>query len=94
MAPRQKPGNSNQDYQTPPELLRAIERDFSVDEWSLDLAANNETVISQAGFALGARVAAPFYGPGGLFEDALTVDWKTPGDLWLNPPFAHIDPWA
>ncbi|HEY3493315.1 MAG TPA: DNA N-6-adenine-methyltransferase, partial [Polyangiaceae bacterium] len=27
-------------------------------------------------------------------QDSLTADWDIPGNLWLNPPFANIEPWA
>ena len=84
MAPKQKPGSSRQDYETPTELIHAIGVAFSA-TFSIDLAAN------------GANRKVPRYlGPGSeLGDDALAVDWsKFSGDAWLNPPFAHIEPWA
>ena len=82
--PTQKPGNSEQDVQTPPELLRAIERQFHVDEWTLDLAANAQNAVCD-----------DYLGPGSLLaQDALSVQWPQAGDLWLNPPFADIEPWV
>jgi phage N-6-adenine-methyltransferase len=82
MTPKQKPGNSRQDYGTPPEFLRAVERDFHVTRWELDLAAH-------AGNAICER----WYGPAGIAADSFQADWKLAGDLWLNQPFEDIAPW-
>lgn len=30
-----------------------------------------------------------YYGPGGEEEDALSVDWPTEGNLWMNPPYSR-----
>ena len=96
--PRQKPGKSKQDYRTTPELLLAIEKEFHVEEWDVDLAADPSTAI-----AINHNEEAPhrapralFLGPGSeLGENSLAVDWSQfPGDAWLNPPFARIEPWA
>jgi DNA (cytosine-5)-methyltransferase 1 len=84
MTPQQAPGRSKQDYQTPPELLRAIERDFHVEHWAMDLAADQHNHICPTWLGPGSAVAI----------DALKVDWVFPGDLWLNPPFADIEPWV
>lgn len=79
-------GKSRQDYQTPPDLLRAIERDFGVRDWAIDLAATRKNSVSPHGY----------YGPGSPWgHDSLKKDWSIiEGDLWLNPPFANIEPWA
>ena len=95
MIPQQKPGKSKQDYQTPPELLRAIERDFRAGVWACDLAADAENRVNRNFSALTYHL-----GPGSKFgENALEVDWASlpgtdGGDMWCNPPFAHIEPWA
>lgn len=89
MTPARKPGRSKQDYQTPPELLAAIKRDFSVGQWGFDLAANANNAVCPW-----------WFGPGSAHgENALEQDWgalnQWPGsDLWLNPPFSNIDPWS
>ena len=84
MAPKQKRGKSKQDYQTPPELLRAIERDFNVTRWAADLACDASNKVCELG-----------YGPGSPFgEDSFAADWMLSGDLWLNQPFADIAPWV
>jgi phage N-6-adenine-methyltransferase len=70
---------SKQDYQTPMPFIRAVERRFG--PLSCDLACSLE------------NKKAPF----GITEeqDSITVDWhKIGGNLWLNPPFANIGPWA
>jgi len=86
MMPAQRPGQSKQDYQTPPELLAAIRRDFCVAAWAIDLAATRANSVSEHSF----------FGPGSLLgEDALAQDWSTiEGTCWLNPPFADIEPWV
>lgn len=66
--PRQRPHRSKQDYRTPSEFLRAVERDFGVRDWSIDLAAERATSVS----------AHAFYGPGSPWgENALEQDWSS-----------------
>lgn len=78
--PKQKPGESRQDYQTPPEFLDAVERRFGKLTW--DLAARPETTA----------VPKRYFSPGSF--DARDTDWSEalgPRDLaWLNPPFGAI----
>lgn len=83
--PKQKPHKSKQDVRTPPDLLAAIKRDFGVTEWAWDLAADATNAVCPR-----------WFGPGsGDIEDSLgSVSWAMPGDLFLNPPFGDIDPWA
>ena len=87
--PRQKPGKSQQDYETPPELIEAVLRLLGVEEFRMDLAADASNTKARNYI--------------GVAGDSLSVEW---GDLaeweqpswnqwcWLNPPFAHILPWA
>jgi phage N-6-adenine-methyltransferase len=79
--PVQKPGKSKQDYGTPLEFIRAVEARFG--PLVCDLAASAE------------NAKAPLYCD--IERDSLTVSWSTEhptGNLWLNPEFADIDPWA
>ncbi len=72
-------GASKQDYGTPRDFLAAVAARFGARAW--DLAATPE------------NAKAPAY----LTEkdDSLTCDWsRFRGNLWLNPPFANIAPWA
>jgi hypothetical protein len=95
MPPTQKPGKSRQDYRTPPEFLRAVAREFHVAVWGYDLAATAENRVNL-------EMASVTYhlGPGSkIAENALAVDWsQLPGqdfcDMFLNPPFADIEPWV
>lgn len=87
MAPTQKPHRSKQDYATPPEFLAAVTRRFGPLTWDLAATADNSVARSH------------YFGPGSRHgEDALAVSWanvsERGGWLWLNPPFADIDPWA
>lgn len=80
--PEQKPGRSKQDYATPREFIAAVERRWG--PLALDLAAHTDNHVTEK-----------WYGPGGLAEDSLVVDWSAlRGNLWLNPPYGHIEPWA
>lgn len=81
--PIQKPGRSVQEVGTPAEFLRAVEGRFG--RIAFDLAATTAN-----------HVAPYWYGPGGVYLDALAsdVEWDAPGLQWLNPPYADIAPWA
>lgn len=79
-------GRSKQDYATPAEFLMAVQDRFGRIYW--DLAAHAENRVTDAD---------RYYGPGSKHgEDSLAQDWSLLrlGVLWLNPPFAHIAPWA
>lgn len=79
--PKQKPGNSRQDYGTPRDFLDAVERRYGMIGW--DLAATT-----------GNTVAPSFFSPE---QDSLKQSWSLPPRVsvaWLNPEFADIDPWA
>lgn len=82
--PRQRPGRSRQDYCTPRPFVEAVKRRLGIADFAYDFAADAENTV------------APVY----ICEaqDAMTVlNWENligPGWGWLNPPFAHIAPWA
>lgn len=79
MMPAQKPGRSKQDYGTPRALIDAVEKRFGPLAW--DLAATDENAK-----------AAKFITPD---QDSLSRCWSMlSGNMWLNPPFANIEPWA
>lgn len=84
--PAQKPGTSRQDYATPAAFIEAVERRFGQLDW--DLAAHAEN----------SKCGPRFFGQGSTHnEDSLAVPWSSvlsTGKLWLNPPFARIEPWA
>ena len=71
--------SSKQDYKTPKNFIEAVVVRFGL--LSHDLAADEH------------NTQAPSY-----FDkevDSLSQDWgKLKGNLWLNPPFARIEPWA
>ena len=77
--PQQKPGRSKQDYGTPREFLDAIEQRFGAT--TFDLAAHAENTTHP-----------DYFSPE---VDSLAQDWtQLAGNLWLNPPFGDIAPWA
>lgn len=79
--PKQKPGQSKQDYGTPWSLIRAIEARWG--KLTIDLAARAD------------NAKAPlFITPE---EDSLKQDWArriSSGNGWLNMEFADIAPWV
>jgi phage N-6-adenine-methyltransferase len=79
--PVQKPGKSIQTYATPPEYIAAVKKRFGIREFAYDLAASKENTKARHFFC--------------EEEDSLAQVWsRLDGDLWLNPPYAHIAPWA
>jgi DNA N-6-adenine-methyltransferase (Dam) len=90
--PAQKPGRSKQDYSTPPAFLDAVRKRFGFKQFDWDLAATKENAVDNLG---GSRC---YFGPDHRvvgYRDALASDWfRLRGNLWLNPEFADIGPWA
>jgi phage N-6-adenine-methyltransferase len=80
--PVQKPGKSVQTYATPDEFIAAVRARFKIREFFYDLAAEPETTKGLHHYC--------------EEEDALAQDWTKFADkqLWLNPPFGGIAPWA
>jgi phage N-6-adenine-methyltransferase len=78
--PTVRRGKSKQDYGTPREFIDAVERRFGAFSW--DLACTSENAKAQLGFIWPEC-------------DSLQQNWRDlTGNLWLNPPFANIEPWA
>jgi phage N-6-adenine-methyltransferase len=74
-------GRSRQDYGTPWEFIRAVVDRFG--PLDHDLAASEKNAK-----------ASTFYDEA---SDSISKDWgraHPTGNLWLNPPFAYIEPWA
>jgi phage N-6-adenine-methyltransferase len=82
MPPKQKPGKSRQTYETPQELIDAVEHRFGV--IGHDLAASKNNSVADEYFDLKADALAK------------STSWLLPGvDVaWCNPPFGRIKPWA
>jgi phage N-6-adenine-methyltransferase len=76
-------GRSKQDYGTPWEFIRAVERRFG--PLVADLACTRANAKAPTGFYFDAGFDA---------LDRLWAETFPDGNLWLNPPFANIDPWA
>ncbi len=81
--PRQKPGKSKQDYGTPRDFLAAVRERFGPIE--ADLAASPQNAVAEN----------YYYDDkgGGSFRYSWAKDHPR-GNLWLNPPFGDIAPWA
>jgi len=72
-------GGSRQDYATPDDFMAAVRLRFG--PLAFDLAADATNFKAEKYFT--------------IEQDSLRQEWSTiPGTLWLNPPFAHIEPWA
>lgn len=70
---------SKQDFGTPWPFIRAVERRFGPIAWDLAAHAGNTK-------------HANYFS---IEQDSFKQDWhKIPGNLWLNPEFSDIDPWA
>jgi site-specific DNA-methyltransferase (adenine-specific) len=65
------------DWETPDALFQRYDADYKFD---LDAAANETN-----------HKCDVWLGPGGIAEDALTVDWLdyAAGSVWLNPPYSR-----
>ncbi len=79
--PAQKPGKSKQDYGTPNSLIRAVERRFG--PLVCDLAAH----------VTNAKAPAFYTKEQNTLVQAWAKDYPS-GNLWLNPEFADIEPYA
>lgn len=81
--PNSKPEAGQQDYRTPPDFLRAVERKFGV-QIGFDLACTRENAVAPFGI----------YHPG---QDALASPWPemAPGHAaFCNPPFGRSGAFA
>ena len=82
--PKQKPGLSKQDYQTPTVFLDATRKLLDIENFTLDLAASEENAV-----------CGSFYDE---VYDSLKRegDWVTQVgcEAWCNPPYSHIAPWV
>lgn len=75
-------GASKQDYSTPDEFIAAVKNRFGLKRFDFDLAATPDNAKAKLFFDE-------------RKTDALKRDWtKLRGELWLNPPFGNIAPWA
>jgi len=69
---------TEQDVQTDPRLFSALDRHFG---FNYDLACTKENKLCKFGLTPS--------------DNALRMDWhQLEGYLWLNPPYANIEPWA
>ena len=81
--PKQRPGLSKQDYCTPKEFLKAIKNRLHIEEFKVDLAADDSNTVAPTWFTEECN--------------SLVQDWvaATKGGWgFLNPPFADIEPWV
>lgn len=77
--PRQRPGKSKQDVQTPLEFLVKVRARLH-EPIVLDLAANQENTVVPNFFS--------------EEQNSLLQEWPMEGWCWLNPPYENIRPWV
>lgn len=82
MAPKQKPGQSKQDYETPLVFIEAAMKRLKIDAFDADLAAAEHNALF---FPYFTQHDSAFDQPTWKFGNG----WN-----WMNPPFAHIGPWV
>jgi len=79
--PRQKRGESKQDYQTPAIFLAAVCTRLGINGFDLDAAADADNAVCDR-----------FYT---IEDNALVQPWAgLPGWVWCNPPFGNLAPWV
>jgi hypothetical protein len=85
--PSIKRGASSQDQGTPPAFIEAVSARFG--RLAFDLAANSQNTVCGPHCYFGPDLADE------EMRDGTTQDWNAlDGNLWINPPFANIEPWA
>jgi hypothetical protein len=84
--PKQKPGKSKQDYETPQEFLDAVQARLGIWKFTFDFACSKANCKGDRGWteqdnSLSKREDT--------WARAVGDGWG-----WLNPPFSQIGPWA
>jgi phage N-6-adenine-methyltransferase len=82
MAPKQKPGESRQNYRTPVAFLDAVKKRLGIEQFDCDICADAENAV------------APLYFT--AEDSALDAPtWKLgDGWNWMNPEYRNIEPWV
>ncbi len=79
--PVQKPGKSEQVVCTPPSFLTAVKHKLGIQEFDIDLAADEDNAVCPA-----------YYDEA---MNSLSRAWSIgTGWNWCNPPFGHLEPWV
>lgn len=87
--PKQKPGRSKQNYQTPPELLNALVY-LTKRPYEFDLAADVNNRVATHYFDEALNALHSSYDWSDMYID----DKGLIKTLWLNPPFGEIKPFV
>lgn len=80
--PKQKPGQSKQDYRTPPEFIDAVKTLLEIDRFDIDIAADDDNAVADCYFS---ERHSAFEAPNWVGEGG----WN-----WLNPPYNNIKHWV
>ncbi len=84
--PRQKPGQSKQNYATPENFMVAIRGFLGIDYFEHDFACERHTAKAPSWWT---KEDDSFSRHRRMWRSAVQDGWG-----WLNPPFAKIGPWA
>lgn len=74
-------GSSRQDWETPPELIRAVKNLLSIADFYRDLAASPENAKAHLYYTEADNALEQHWYSG--------LTWN-----WLNPPYSNIQPWT
>ena len=86
MPPKQKPGSSKQDYSTPQVFVDAVKKLLEIKEFKFDFAADAGNAKAPRWWSKTNDSLSHY---AGYWAEQIEHGWG-----WLNPPFAHIGPWA
>lgn len=82
--PKQQPGKSKQDYETPKEFLLAVKKRLGIETFAKDVAASDKNSVAPNYFT--------------EERDGLASHnswyWHRGHWAWCNPPYADIKPWV
>ena len=90
--PRQKPGRSKQDYETPADFIAAVKDRLQVTRFAHDFAASATNRKAPTHFDVATDALSVPRWELSLRQNACPVTRIAWG--WLNPPFRRIAPWA
>lgn len=84
--PVQKPGNSKQNYRTPPAFLNAVRARLGIKNFTCDFAADRVNTVCPVYWS---KQDDSLSKASWEWVDRINLGWG-----WLNPEYIHIAPWA
>ena len=87
--PRQKPGRSKQNYETPQNFLRALKKRLGIQHFSFDFACDPKNCKALSGWTEKDNSLSRTPAEWSVQAWRRDNEWG-----WLNPPYSDIEPWA